>query len=682
MYSVGVFANISELTTFPFANIKKIAEKSFLQKENFRFALYTKEQKEVFIAGVQTGLFDGIVFATNTTNDTTLKTYFEDNKSIFSDFLASGGGILILLQYHLAIANLSFDILSSDDFPGIINCPIVTRQNNDEKNTPISYDPQKLVCKENSYIFSYPRNVLVAPTRYFYSAMENNKWQTGKSPLFACICNYPESDFYSIIDYRNTEEDITRNSESFCIVSRNVRKRVVMTTLALDLEENFLLENLITYVAKGEPDVFFKTCGKCRIKGTCDFDDLLNNTKIHYTDNEGLKSVTKYEIVNCSKMIAQNCTEMNDIANRIPIKQLAPINNGGQISRTINVSAIRYTCNLGAQYLRTKLSNGKYGSLIGTLSTLRLFKMMGIDVLGDDRESIIKYLKSHNKDKRSFDSVKASTSIAREIIDILDYVASDVNFEVIDDIPKEIRTVKVSECNEIEISALVKLLGQDFTPIETLIVHNNLYELKEVLLIIFARILSSKDSGRISWENDCFMTSLMLIVLLKIEAFLAIYDEKNKTNCVVKVNVIASYFEETSEMSLYNALVSAADSERERAHMLLEKLAVEKESANRLLDENDKLKSEKQEFEVLENNILQEKTVIIILIFIIISIIFLFIIVALRSHYSDDNIYEFLISLSPLEIVLSIAGLIIVPYTIGTLYMKKSANIEKKKNKN
>ena len=113
MYSVGIFANISELTTFPFANIQKFAQSKFKQKENYSFSLYTKEQKELFIAKVQTGEFDGIVFSTNTANDNTLREFFEKRKDVISEYVASGGGVLVLLQYHLAIAKSSFNIFTT-----------------------------------------------------------------------------------------------------------------------------------------------------------------------------------------------------------------------------------------------------------------------------------------------------------------------------------------------------------------------------------------------------------------------------------------------------------------------------------------------------------------------------------------------------------------------------------------
>lgn len=684
MYTIGIFANISELTTFPFANIKRFADKNFLQHDNYVFSLYTKEQKEVFIADVQTRRFDGIVFSTNTANDITLKEFFESNKKAFSDFVASGGGILILLQYHLAIANSSFDILSSTDFPGLENTPIKTRQNNDDNNAPVAFDPNKVVCKKDSYIFHYPRDVLAAPNKYFYSAMENNKWQTGRSPLFACISYFPDSDFYSIIDYPDNSANNNELHESFCIISRNVRKRVVISTLALDLEENYLLENLITYIAKGEPDVFFRSCGRCNGEQTCDFADLLNNTKIHYTGEKRLKPVTKYEIIDCVRMqqlLGTSSTNDSRIA-RIPIKQLLPVNSNGQISRTINMSAIRYTCNLGVQYLRTQLKGGKYGSLIGTLSTLRLFKFMGVSLNRVDRESILQYLKSHNKDQKSFDSVKASTVLANNILNLLEYKDDDIVFSSFrtTEILSYDKQVDSEGCKNLEISELAKCLGQDFEPISKLIGHTNEYQLKETLLIVFARILSAKDSGRISWENDCFMTSLMLIVLLKIEKYLLWYDKTYKTNCTIKINIIASYFEEASETSLYSALVSAADSERDRAQMLLGKLSKEKLAKQKAIEELEVLKSERQEFEILENNIRQEKTITIILIFVIISIIALFCIIVLRSNYSsDENLYDFIINLSPLEIILSLAGLIVIPYTIGTLYMRKPSTGKRKK---
>lgn len=670
MYSIGIFSNISELTTFPFSNIKVFAEREFTHKDNYRFSLYTKEQKEVFLANVQTGSFDGIIFATNTANDITLKEFFENNVDVFSKYLSMGGGILVLLQYHLAIANSAFQILSDTDFPGLASTKIITKQNNDENNSPIAFAREKLICQSDNIIFKYPKDIL-SNDGLFFTAMEKNQWQTSATPLFAYIDCFPESDFYSLIDYNESNE--VERKKSFCIVSRNTTKRVVYTTLGLDLEENSLLENLVSYISKGEPSIYFKSCGACARRGeTCDFIDLLNNTKIHFSGDENIKHLVKYEIGNCAtttKLSASNEGNKPEERNAIPIKQLIPINDCGRISRSVNVSAVKYMCKLGAQFLRTQLKGGKYGSLIGTQSTLQFFHLLNIDISEDDKKAILEYLKSHNKDHATFDAIKEPTILAHNILDLLGYADSDINFTFTESDRKQ-APYNVEFLSMQPISNVVKLLGRTLVPIDELIIDNE-QQVKEYLLTAFAQIISSKDTGKISWESDCFMTSLMLIVLLKIEQWLLSYDQRNKTNCVSKINIIATYFEESSELSLCSALVESADAERAKAHSFSQQLIAEKKTVLELKDEIKISQSEKRDFVSLENRVRMFQTISIILFFFVVAIVVFFITVLLRAQYSKENIYEFITSLSPLEIIFSIAGVIVVPFTIGTIYWKK-----------
>lgn len=706
MYSVGIFSNISELKTFPFANIKEFAEHNFLQKENYEFSLYTKDQKEIFLAKVQTGGFDGIVFATNTANDATLKEFFEDNKDAFSGFLTAGKGILILLQYHAAIDNSFFNILTADDFPGLEREKIQTKQNNKD-NAPVGYDKKLIDFHKNELIFHYPREVLEnEKTEYnILGAMEKNNWQKDRSsPLFAYISSYPKVDFRSVIDYNN---DQISGQKSFCIISRNANKRVAITTLALDLEENFFLENLISYIAKGEPSVFFKPCGKCEEKGgRCDFVDLLYNTKIHFSDNELIKPLVKYEILTCGKSpISTTASEVpNDEKEVIPIKQLMPIaNSSGQICRCINTSSVRYMCKLGAQYLKTQLRNGKYGSLMGTLTTLRFFKMIGLDVPECDKIAILNYLEKHNKDASTFDYITKPTKIAAEILEKLDYEGlmneskydKKIQFnQIIDDTASEPLQIDTEYLVTLPISKAAQILGDENFIFNSL--SSDDVPIKECLLIIFAKIVSSRDVDKISWENDCYMTALMLIVLLKIEKWLGEFDETHKTNCVAKINTIASYFEESSEKSLYNALVTSADSERKKASDFASELQKEKKAhqddiANneKTIKENEKtikdynagINYEKNKNERMDTSIRVHKVIIVILAFIVLSEIVLVFIFALRPRYSNDNLYDVLMALQPVSLVLSLGALIVVPFTIGSINRERYENKENDESK-
>ena len=713
MYSVGIFSNISELKTFPFANIKEFAEHNFLQKENYEFSLYTKDQKEIFLAKVQTGGFDGIVFATNTANDTTLKEVFEDNKNAFTGFLEAGKGILILLQYHLAIDNSFFDILTEKDFPGLEREKIQTKQNNNKKNVPVKYDKKLINFHKNELIFHYPREVLENKKKEYniLGAIEKNNWQEESSPLFAYISSYPKVDFRSVIDYNN---DKITGEKSFCIISRNANKRVAITTLALDLEENFFLENLISYIARGEPSVFFKPCGKCGENGgRCDFVDLLYNTKIHFSDNELIKPMVKYEILTCGESPISTTASKDPHGKKdsIPTKQLMPIaNSSGQICRCVNTSSVRYMCKLGAQYLKTQLNNGKYGSLMGALTTLRFFKMIGLDVPKCDKIAILNYLEKHNKDRSTFDSITRPTSVAAEILEKLDYKGlkkeSKYDKEIRFNQSKDDTTSKTLQEDEgdakiepdylvtLPISKAAQILGDENFKFNSLSTEDR--PIKECLLVIFAKIVSSKDVDKISWENDCYMTALMLIVLLKIEKWLGEFDIKYQTNCVAKINTIASYFEESSEKSLYNALVTSADDERSKAYKFADDLQKEKKEHQddiakneETLKENEKtIEKYKDENRVLENNIADEKmknermetsirvhkVIIVILAFIIFSEIVLVFIFALRPRYSNDNLYDFLMALQPVSLVLSLGALIVVPFSIGSTRWQRYEN--------
>ena len=622
---------------------------------------------------MQTYEFDGIIFATNTANDETLKEYFEGNAIVFSKFLEAGRGILILLQYHLAIANSFFNILLENDFPGLSSIQLKTRQNNDFNNVPIAFNKDLIKCHDSEIFFHYPREVLNGDMDYnFYNAMQKNRWQTGSSPLFAYIDDFPESDFYSIIDYNVKDKDINKQ-KSFCIISRNTNKRVIVTTLALDLEENYLLENLISYISMGEPSVFFQECGNCAsIGGTCDFIDLLHNTKIHFSGDNKIKPLVKYEILNCQsvKSIIVNDKQTGENErSAIPLKQLMPVNSiSGQISRCVNVSSVRYMCKLGAQFLCTQLNNGKYGSLIGTLTTLKFFKEIDFDIQNNDKNSILEYLKSHNKDKSTFDNVRESTRIASEILTLLDYKGVNICFNTeakrdFDQIP-----ITLDYLETLEINHVAEIFGDEFFTINSLSSDDK--EIKEFLLKIFAKIIASRDISEISWENDCYMTARMLSVLLKIEKWLIQYDAKYHSNCVNKINIIAAYFEDMSETSLYSALVNSANSERSKAHDFGLKLQSEKRKCEKLTSEIHVLKEQKLDFETMENRVRRHQTINIILAFSVVALLVFFLAMVLRAHYSNDNIYDFLMGLDPISIIFSIASVIVVPFTIGTIYWK------------
>lgn len=725
MYSVGIFSNISELTTFPFANIKKFAEHNFLQIENYEFSLYTKDQKEIFLAKVQTGGFDGIVFATNTANDATLKKFFESDKSksVFRNFLAAGKGILILLQCQLAKEQKFFNILTAKDFPGLKGTIIQTKQNNDESNVPFKYSKTMMKFHEDDLIFHYPRDVIENNDKENYNndafnflyAMKNSPWQRGicdeenknaeKEILlpFAYISSYPKEDFRSVIDYNN---DRITGENSFCIISRNVNKRVAITTLALDLDQNYFLENLISYIARGEPSVFFKPCGKCGENGgRCDFVDLLYNTKIHFSDNELIKPMVKYEILTCGESpISTNASkDPHGGKDSIPTKQLMPIaNSSGQICRCINTSSVRYMCKLGAQYLKIQLNNGKYGSLIGTLTTLRFFKMINLKVPKIDQEAILGYLKKHNEDS-TFDHIKRSTNIAQQIVEALELKDSKIMFiskdAEINPLPNSVDINYLKYLKTCPINEAAEILGNEKFDFDSLDDKNKLPIddcIKECLLATFAKIVSSRDVDKISWENDCYMTALMLIVLLKIEKWLGEFDETHKTNCVAKINTIASYFEESSEKSLYNALVTSADSERKKASDFASELQKEKKAhqddiANneKTIKENEKtikdynagINYEKNKNERMDTSIRVHKVIIVILAFIVLSEIVLVFIFALRPRYSNDNLYDVLMALQPVSLVLSLGALIVVPFTIGSINRERYENKENDESK-
>lgn len=682
MYSIGIFANISELTTFSFANIKSFAEKNFLQKDNFTFTLYTKEQKEIFLANVQTNAFDGIVFATNTANDLEIKEYFETNKSIFSHFLSMGGGVLVLLQYHLAINNNAFDILSCSDFSGLGKTPIITRANNTD-NGPVQFDSKKIKCQKDDFIFNYPRAVLTEGPDSFWAAMQSNKWQSSATPLFATIKAYPKNDFRSIIDYIPIPNENSSNMiehESFCIISRNATKRVVYTTLALDLENNLFLENLISYIAKGVPCIYFHSCGKCNNdNNTCDYIDLLNNTKIHFSDSEFAKNYVKYEIYHCEHKDNQIEANCGIDSNIIPMKQLLPINNSGRISQTVNVSAVQYMCKLGAHYLKTQLKNGKYGSLIGTLATLRLFEILGYELGESDKNEILEYLKNHNADKKTFDSIMSSTIIAHQILVKINYCESAICFNI-DSSPEHDQDdeVQLEALSNRQISEIAKILSKDNTPLKTILGGNNIHQNKEFLLKLFSQIISLRDVGKISWEKDCFMTSTMLISLYKIEEFLQEYDRRFNTNCVSKINIIATYFESSSENSLYSTLVSSADSERENAYRFSVQLNDEKKKNTELSEEIEKLRNEKRDFDMLNTKIRIHQAVNIGLIFLIVAMGVFGVLLFLNAKNSN-SVYDLIISLSPIEIILSIASLILVPFTIGSFYYHREKTTTRSK---
>ena len=175
---------------------------------------------------------------------------------------------------------------------------------------------------------------------------------------------------------------------------------------------------------------------------------------------------------------------------------------------------------------------------------------------------------------------------------------------------------------------------------------------------------------------------LFLIVLLKIERWLSWYDKKYDNNCLSKINIIASFFEEMSEYSLSTALINTADSERAKAHMFSVRLLQEEEKNNNLQNEIHRLKKDNSDFDELESRVKMYQTISIILLFFAITIITLFIIIALNAHYSNENIYEFIMSLNPTGIILSLASIIVVPFTIGTIFWKKDANkLNQKENK-
>ena len=622
MYEIGVFANISELMTYKNINLLNFFDK-FKNKEQYHFSIYTKEQKELFMAKVQTLEFDGIVFTTNTSNDASLRAFFECdvNKKLISRFLSFGKGVLVLMQYQLAMEGESFNILLKDenDFPELEHTPIKAVQNNDDANLPVVFDKNKRKFNDNNgnLLLHYPREILGSAEYSYDKNMEANNWQGGRTPFFVVINQFPEDDFYSLIDYKDKDDDDQENKKkSLCIVSRNSKKRVIISAQALDFQENFLLENLISYIARGEPTIFFKECGKCGVADGnsvgCDLKFLFNTTNIHFSDDPIAEQFAKYSINNCSQSLPiERMDTMADMTdNIIPVKHIFA--NNGRVFRSTNVSAIQYICKLGAQYLRARLKDGKYGSLMGTHSTLRFFDMIGVKVNADDRKTIFSYLKSHNKDGETFDVVAEPTRVANEILKFLKY-----------DKTKDKQTLKfvlknsANSSRDMSIETLIKLpIRESAKAIVEEYAENDNYMVltsqedddrkKEFLFGLFAEIICKIDQGKISWEDDCYMTSLMLSVLTIIEKWIAVYDKKYKTDNISKLNLLATYFEELSDASLCTALVQSVDAERQEKHNLANKLMKELSANQELKEENSKLKKDEKDYELLENKVRQK----------------------------------------------------------------------------
>ncbi len=634
MYKVAVIMASGEMIAYSYSNPKKYVN-YFRQKDIYNFMIFSQENLDECFAFMRLGKFDSLIICSNAVNDLDVKKELESHKAEISAFIESGNGVLILLQYGLLTRNQILNIIE----PSIFN------STNDGKNlycvSPIELSKQiggTLEFKHNSILLQYPN--FINKNLFIHKAL-NNSFRETIAPGF--IKDYPRAYFLSPINYT-----INNETESICIYSGSDMKRVIITTMPVDLQEQLpLLENMISYVSRGRPAINLLKCensSKCIFTKSsnncgCELELLLKKVNLHYTsrdiidpntDYEKIEERSKYNLVCDEAVLKDNLSiEKRVLPIRTSLSYLIPSDKTNTTVLIEEKSIIAKWVDLGLVWIESKLDDKaeKWDTLYTTKEVALLYSDAGKTPNNYIKKKISSYLQKHNingdDESFSFDGVDNATEAARIIND-----SFDLKFNFLKNKEKE-QNSKIKAVNTInyEEVSLYECAME--------ILYNNTLKSSDIISI-FERFVTSRCLNNASWENDVLTTSIVLRALLRIEKM------PQAKNYIGKFNLICSCFEDESEEKLTIALLKSIEASRDYGYEQFRIVQQKENDIKILLDENNVLRDKLEEQKTIEDRTRFHITICSALIIFSIGLIWLFIgfIIYLPKNLNQESYWQ------------------------------------------
>ena len=620
MYKIGFVVASGELITYPWMNPQSL----FADSRLYEFCVFQQEQCARLFAEMELGALDGVIFSSNVSNDGRVCDLIQDNKDIIENFVNQGKGVLILLQYHLAKRGEGFNIISKRIFLGdnqeekevldksddhIYNVTSFSEQgenNVKEQNAVVltgsNLDLSKVYWDGKSLLLSYPNKITCEQV---YNQSQNSKYVKSFAPAY--ISEYPHAYFAAPFCVQMEGENNSKARKPLLIYSLNENKRIVITTIPADLQEHKeLMENMISYIARGRPEAILwkdDSCSVCR--GNCDTEDYLKRAKVHYFKTTDKEFKEKTEIINRAKYVvacgATAYKSYREKAGEITLPIRTSLNNITECKKSKKdkkderivveipaVSQIESWADQGFDYLLSRFPqnekmNNRWDSLYATKQVVLLAQEIGRNIPEYIVEQIKKYLAQHNQDNESFDKVDRATMAAAEICKILKI---DLNFK---------SDLDTENYEPAQITHETILSNSLFDLAQYVLNAEKLEEIQEIYEIT-ARFIVERDFKKASWEDDVITTASVLRALVRI-------DRCTSINTSV-INIVGSCYDDMGCNELTKALSLSIERARQSEYEVRRLLEMNNEHFNEEMSEKETEITQKDtEIDLLKRNV-------------------------------------------------------------------------------
>lgn len=694
MYKIGIVVASDKLVRYPWINLKGIMNDS--NQNLYKFIVFQQEQYERLFSQMKLGDLDAVVFSSNVSNDERIRNLILDNRDTITQFVKQGKGVLLLLQYRLARKNEVFDIFDKNIFNdetvadstdkklskenGLVEVSVTTTVFDDKKavdntnnnssedkgffsvsfisdkvndgkceqNTVVQneegeFDESKVYLEEGSILLSYPNQIKIKED--VYDRSQGIKFAKSFAPAY--IEEYPHAYFVAPFcletenDSKNDSENNsnTKQRKPLLIYSPNNERRIIITTLPADLQEqNRLLENMISYITRGRPEAILWKADSCKsdeCQQSCKVEDYLTRAKIHFfsidqkktnyltsitnIDSEDpvikdlslIVSRSKY-VIACGSSAYDSCRK---VSKKIPLPSVktpfysisgSDTQNEAEASQKriiVDVPAksqIELWAIQGFNYLLDRFPsndkyNNKWDTLYATEQVLQLADELGQYIPDYISEQIANYLNEHNGDGETFDNVPGATRVADNIYQILNkrtknFKLPDLKFDVakFSDSDMEKKEVDVNSATLFDLAQLILNTDSD----------EELAALQGLDTII-TRFVTERNPKKAAWEDDVMTTACVLRALRKI-------DKCSDINTSL-TNLICSCFDSKDNLELTEALSKSVENARQsefdaKKQLLLEKRKHEEE----IKKKNEEIAANEEDI-VTKNNLIKEK---------------------------------------------------------------------------
>ncbi len=661
MYKVAVLMTSGKMIAYPYSNLKNYV-RQFRQSDIYDFVIFTQETFDECFAFLKLGKFDSLVICSNTSNDLDVKNELENHKSDISEFIKAGHGVLILMQYGLLTNNQILDIIDPSIFDACAEKGLYSV-------SPIELSKQtigEVEFNSDSILLQYPNNII---KETFVNQALKNPFREAIAPGF--IKDYQMAYFSGPIRYT-----IDGESDPICICSGSDTKRIVITTLPVDLQEQLpLLENMISYICRGRPAINLLKCkdsSKCVFYSSsnscnCEIESLLKKVNVHYTsrdiidpqtDYNRIEERAKYNLV-CDKRVLNGCLKEEERV--LPIRTaLSFVIPGDETNSTVLIaekSIIKKWVDLGLVWIESRLDDKaeKWDTLDTTKEVALLYSHIGKTPNSYIKKKIFDYLQKHNINKNSnapfsFDGVDNATEAAHIISDCFEL---GLHFD----------KTNVSDQHSFALKKGSKSVDYDSTSLYECameVLYNGEALTAEDVINIFERFVSARRLNNASWESDVLTTAIVLRALLKIEG-MSIAEKY-----IGKFNLICSCFEDESEKKLTQALLKSVAASRDYSYEQYKTSQERKSKIEELEETNKKLNGELEEQKAIEDRTRFHITIWAALIILSLGLLWLFIgfILYLPKNLNVDSYWEaarnYMLGQGLFQSILSFGALLVV----------------------